>query len=99
MVRAVTENWGRLLLAVAGVAGLAGTVPAAGETLHVLPLGDSITSGWTVPGGYRTYLYNDLTAAGVDVDFVGWLNTNPHPDLPDPDHSGYNGWRIDQINS
>ncbi|KAA1262485.1 GDSL-like Lipase/Acylhydrolase [Rubripirellula obstinata] len=52
---------------------------ASGETLRILPLGDSTTAGytdnpgWDVPynHGYRSGLYNRLTSAGVDFTFVG----------------------------
>ena len=74
------------------------------EPIRVMPVGDSITRGLAnagpIPGGYRTKLYNRLatqwfTASGVD--FVGSQNDNPDPaNLPDPDHEGRGGWRIDQ---
>ncbi len=45
--------------------------------IRIMPLGDSITAGFS-PGltpnfqvGYRQKLYQDLIAAGYDVDFVG----------------------------
>jgi hypothetical protein len=39
--------------------------------LRILPLGDSITYGSSVAGGYRLPLYTALTALGYNVDFVG----------------------------
>jgi lysophospholipase L1-like esterase len=39
--------------------------------LIVYPVGDSITWGTTAAGGYRSPLYQKLTAAGYDVDMVG----------------------------
>jgi len=72
--------------------------PAA-PPIRVLPLGDSITDGAGAPGGYRLRLYQLLTNAGFNVDFVGTLTDNGAPGLPDPDHEGHSGWRIDQIDS
>ncbi len=66
--------------------------------LHIMPLGDSITQG-TVPGGYRLPLYQLLTNAGYNIDFVGSTTVNGAPNLPDSDHEGHSGWRIDQIDS
>ncbi len=36
-----------------------------------MPLGDSITEGTQVPGGYRIGLWQRLAAAGYRNDFVG----------------------------
>ena len=33
------------------------------------------------------------------MDYVGTLTDNGAPGLPDPDHEGHSGWRIDQIDS
>jgi len=55
--------------------------------------------GRGVPGGYRQELYKLLTDSGYHVDFLGTQNVNPSPDLPDSDHEGHDGWRIDQIDS
>jgi lysophospholipase L1-like esterase len=59
-----------------------------------MPLGDSITAGYNVPGGYRTTLYNLLDAGGYDIDFVGSMTDNPNPLLPDLNHEGHSGWTI-----
>jgi hypothetical protein len=37
---------------------------AARADLTIMPLGDSLTHGYTFPGGYRTRLYTDLQSAG-----------------------------------
>ncbi len=69
--------------------------------VRILPLGDSITfgSGGTVNlGGYRSKLYSTLTAAGYNVDYIGSLTTNSSG-IPDQDHEGHGGWRIDQIDA
>ena len=67
--------------------------------IRILPLGDSITDGVPVAGGYRAPLYQLLTNAGFKVDFVGTLNNNSSPQLPDPNHEGHSGYRIDQIDA
>lgn len=67
--------------------------------MRVMPLGDSLTSGTTVEGAYRNRLYSLLTGAGYQVDFVGTLTDANNPSLPDRDHQGQGGYRIDQIQS
>lgn len=64
-----------------------------------MPVGDSITYGAGAPGGYRAPLYRLMTNAGYNVDFVGTATDNGATSLPDPDHEGHSGWRIDQIDS
>jgi lysophospholipase L1-like esterase len=56
---------------------------AVSATVHILPLGDSLTKGMTDTAEsashptYRYWLYNDLKAAGYDFDFVGsWTQPN-----------------------
>lgn len=65
--------------------------------IRIMPLGDSLTAGLYETGGYRTRLYQRLSSAGYRFDFVGSGSFNGHPDLPDPDHEGHSGLRIDQI--
>jgi lysophospholipase L1-like esterase len=58
-----------LVFPVCGLAGFArADSPAA---IKVWTLGDSITWGYTYPGGYQTELYVDLTAAGYSVNYLG----------------------------
>lgn len=88
-----------LLVAAGGAALSAGTPAgaAAGTTpLRVLPLGDSITDGVgsTTGNGYRKPLWDDLSAAGHSLDFVG---TSRAGSMSDPNNEGHPGWRIDQI--
>ena len=64
-----------------------------------MPLGDSLTSGTTIVGGYRNRLYNLLTGAGFIVDFVGTETDANNPSLPDRNHQGMGGFRIDQLQS
>ncbi len=66
---------------------------------RIVPLGDSITFGSSVAGGYRKKLYDLLTAAGFNVDYVGVQNGNGVATLPDSDHQGIGGWRIDQVDA
>jgi lysophospholipase L1-like esterase len=73
------------------------TVVTNGRALRIMPLGDSLTVGFTnFPGGYRIELLRLLTNAGFQVDFVG-SQTNGPPELSDPAHEGHNGYRIEQI--
>jgi lysophospholipase L1-like esterase len=65
--------------------------------LRIMPLGDSITLGLSVPGGYRAPLYQLLTNAGRQVDFIGTQTGNGAASLPDPDHEGYSGYTIRDI--
>lgn len=88
-----------LLCAVLLVAGC-GARPTAppGGAVRIMPLGDSITDGFTVPGGYRPELYRLLTGGGRAVDFVGSMTGGPR-DLADRDHEGHPGRRIDEIDT
>jgi lysophospholipase L1-like esterase len=75
--------------------------PASAESnggVRVMPLGDSITEGTQVPGGYRIGLWQRMAAAGYRVDFVGSQFNGP-AGLGDHDHEGHPGWRIDQIDA
>lgn len=88
--------------AVLGAAGLVSADPAVAAQsnggVRIMPLGDSLTDGLTVPGSYRISLWQQLTAAGATVDFVGSLSNGPSQ-LGDRDHEGHSGWRIDQIDA
>jgi lysophospholipase L1-like esterase len=66
--------------------------------VRIMPLGDSITEGTQVPGGYRIGLWQRLAAAGYRNDFVGTQFNGPAA-LGDHDHEGHPGWRIDQIDA
>ncbi|WP_117207979.1 SGNH/GDSL hydrolase family protein [Allorhizocola rhizosphaerae] len=95
----------RRWVAAAAVAVIMGTVLhggiAAAESnggVRVMPLGDSITEGTQIPGGYRNGLWQRLAANGYRVDFVGSQFNGP-PSLGDHDHQGHPGWRIDQIDA
>ena len=74
-----------LLLAVLLLPGLAGDPAprpdsAAAATTRIMPLGDSITDGWNVAGGYRISLFSRLTQANYGFDFVGSMDNGPQAD-------------------
>ena len=76
------------------------SLPAAAVTIW--PVGDSLTSGFNVAGGYRTQLYNDLTAAGQAVNFVGSSTADAAPLLSsvgETNHDGHSGWFIADASS
>ncbi|MFF0311203.1 cellulose binding domain-containing protein [Streptosporangium sp. NPDC004379] len=98
--------WTATLSAVAlAAAAVLGSVTAAGTAaaesnggVRVMPLGDSITEGTQVPGGYRIGLWQRLAAGRYTIDFVGSQYNGPGS-LGDHDHEGHPGWRIDQIDA
>ncbi|UUO08040.1 GDSL-type esterase/lipase family protein [Blastopirellula sp. J2-11] len=50
------------------------------------------------PGGYRKWLFRRINSELFSADFVGSQKTNPAPRmLPDDDHEGHSGFRIDEI--
>jgi len=74
--------------------------PAASAKLIVYPVGDSITWGTTAAGGYRSPLYQKLTASGYEVDMVGSVKDFADRVLREAGeehHDGHSGWRILQI--
>ena len=66
------------------------------KPLALMCLGDSITDGFWMQGGYRNTLCSLITEAGYAdaVDFVGpnWGGSGY-----DPQHAGYSGYSIDNI--
>jgi lysophospholipase L1-like esterase len=105
IIMKVTTRWFRRLATVA-VAVLAGATLVSGGSavaesnggVRVMPLGDSITEGTQVPGGYRIGLWQRFGAGGHRVDFVGSQFNGP-AGLGDHDHQGHPGWRIDQLDA
>lgn len=80
---------------------LGGTGVASAESnggVRVMPLGDSITDGTQVPGGYRIGLWQRLASGRYTIDFVGSQFNGPG-NLGDHDHEGHLGWRVDQIDA
>ena len=79
------------------------TARAQTAPIRIMPLGDSITDGSSFDspdgtGGYRGPLYNLLTAAGYNVDYIGSQTINSSQ-LVEQNHEGHSGWRIDQLDS
>lgn len=73
--------------------------PAA-EPCRILPLGDSITDGFTTPGGYRMELFSLALENGKDITFVGGSTNGPSmvDGVAFPqNHEGHSGWTIQQI--
>jgi acyl-CoA thioesterase I len=66
------------------------------RSLKIMPLGDSITDGYFVPGGYRIELWNSLTKQGYKIEFIGSVSNGPDS-LASRNHEGHSGWRIDEI--
>ncbi|MEU7875276.1 cellulose binding domain-containing protein [Dactylosporangium sp. NPDC049140] len=91
---------GTALAALVGATILA-VAPASAESnggVRVMPLGDSLTEGLSVAGGYRIDLWSKLVAGGYKVDFVGSMSNGPST-LGDHDHEGHSGWTIAQIDA
>jgi lysophospholipase L1-like esterase len=88
-------------LALAAALTVVSGTPAQAESnggVRVMPLGDSITDGYNVPGGYRINLWQRMASGGYTVDFVG-SGVNGPAALGDHDHEGHSGWRIDQLDA
>lgn len=81
---------------------------------NVMPLGDSITWGYTVKNGtpvvvdgYRKDLWTRLRNVGLNVNFVGscprptWdqWKCNGEGTMGDNNHEGHSGYRIDQLST
>lgn len=68
------------------------------RNLRVLPLGDSITWGFSSSdgNGYRKPLLDKLAAAEASVDFVGSQRSGT---MADADNEGYNGAVISEIDN
>ncbi len=95
MLRSLLRHVIGLCLAVLTVTANAQTPP-----IRIMPLGDSITDGSSYDspdgsGGYRLKLYNMLTNLGYNVDYVGLQTVNSGL-IPEKEHEGPGGWRIDQ---
>ena len=69
---------------------------AQSQDLRLMPLGDSITSGFRSSdnNGYRGALQNQLATAVTSLDFAGSIRDGS---MRDPQHQGHSGWRIDQV--
>ncbi len=88
-----------LALVAAGAVARGGAANAESNGgTRVMPLGDSITDGTQVPGGYRIGLWQRFSNDRYTVDFVGSQSNGPAT-LGDHDHEGHPAWRIDQIDA
>ncbi|MGI5520410.1 cellulose binding domain-containing protein [Micromonospora sp. CA-259024] len=100
--RRVRRWWAALAAVAAMVAAVPIAIsPASAESnggVRVMPLGDSITDGFNVPGGYRIELWQRFTTGGYRIDFVGSQFNGP-ASLGDHDHEGHSGWTIAQIDA
>lgn len=66
--------------------------------IRIMPLGDSLTEGDWVPGGYRMGLKSLLEDAGHAIAYVGSQCNGPVAELGrDRAHEGHSGWRIDEL--
>jgi lysophospholipase L1-like esterase len=70
------------------------------KAIRIMPLGDSITVGIgsSSSAGYRLRLWQDGEAAHWQFTFVGSQSSGP-VSLPDRQHEGHPGWRINQISA
>jgi lysophospholipase L1-like esterase len=57
-----------------------------------MPLGDSITDGYEVPGGYRDSLWRSLESDGYPVDFIDMHSALSTSDLADGVHPNAQGY-------
>ncbi|HEX6765050.1 MAG TPA: SGNH/GDSL hydrolase family protein [Polyangiaceae bacterium] len=105
-------NGGTAGRASGGASGAAGTAtggsggggafdpcPATGDC-KILPLGDSITDGLVVPGGYRIELFHLALQAMKHITYVGGSVNGPTmvDGVTFPrSHEGHSGWTISQI--
>ncbi len=101
MKRGILMNRKKLISALTAAALTLGMLCPLGSTaedtkqLRVMPLGDSITDGFTVTGGYRIPLWYMLREKGIveGIDFVGpngWYIDG----VADYNHAGYSGYTI-----
>jgi lysophospholipase L1-like esterase len=90
-----------------GASGMAGSGGGAAfdpcpsdAPCKILPLGDSITDGFNVPGGYRMRLFQKALDADQEITFVGGSMNGPTMvdgvTFPRA-HEGHSGWTIAQI--
>jgi lysophospholipase L1-like esterase len=79
-----------------------GSTASAVSLGNIMPLGDSITSGYHVAGGYRDPLYTKLHNTGYQFSFVGSASDNSSTILYNAvqaQHEGHGGYSISDIDS
>jgi lysophospholipase L1-like esterase len=83
-----------------GAANAYSPCPPKGTECAIMPLGDSITDGYTnsIGGGYRPQLFHLALAASKTITFVGSASNGPDTvdGVPFPKaHEGHSGWTIE----
>ena len=94
-----TRLFSTVFSAVIGLCAASAASAATLPPIRIMPLGDSITAGYNVAGGYRAPLYAGLTSLGYAVDFVGTQADNGAGSLPDANHEGHSGLTIGGIDA
>jgi acyl-CoA thioesterase-1 len=69
---------------------LVGGIAIAAPPVRIMPLGDSLTHGYQLPGGYRTAFADAARRAHFSFTFVGSQENGGR-------HEGHPGWRIRQL--
>ena len=91
----------QFLILLSALSGWSGVCEAQTPPIRIMPLGDSLTKGGNSDtldqGGYRNRLFNLLSRAGYNVDYVGTQADTNNPAIPDTSHQGMASYRIDQI--
>ncbi len=81
------------------LAGMSHLVTADQAAVRIMPLGDSITQGYST--SYRRPLWLALRDAGKNMDFVGSMDGHyaggEEPGDYDVDHEGHWGWTADEV--
>ncbi len=72
------------------------TAITTSRLLKILPIGDSITYGYEVNGGYRQKLQQNLLAGGYQFQFVGRLGYNSSG-MAEPLHEGWLGKSVQYL--
>lgn len=67
------------------------------KNVNIMCVGDSITQGVYMPGGYRYHLYEYLYSNGATFSLVGPRKTTTDFRLPER-YNGHGGWGGDKIN-
>lgn len=68
------------------------------KKIKIMPLGDSMTHGFRIEGGYRKTLETKLKAAGLD-EYVEFVGTQKNGAVYDGKHEGHPGWAIEPISA
>ena len=66
------------------------------RVLKIMPMGDSITYGYPISGGYRKQLLQDLGVGGYQVDMVGRVGANS-TGMAEPLHEGWPGKTVEYL--